>query len=233
MSINQTKIRPLAWIKRRVVKKGRRPYRVRGGLFKGLTLNLDLQHQTQVYLGLWERETYQYLRKAAEDCGWMIDVGAGHGELCVFFLKHSRAKKVLAFEPQEAEAGIIKTNLVLNGEQENQSVTISEKFVGTAEAATHKSLDSLDLDKKQRGFIKVDVDGYEADVLKSGERLLSEGNVNLLVETHSKPLEDECIGWLERRGYRCRIIDNAWWRFIVPEQRPGTPHNRWLWADIP
>jgi hypothetical protein len=59
---------------------------------------------------------------------------------------------------------------------------------------------------------------------------LSEGNMDLLFETHSKDLEDECIGWLRERGYRCEIIDNAWWRFIVPEQRPGTPHNRWLWA---
>lgn len=69
------------------------------------------------------------------------------------------------------------------------------------------------------------MDGYEADVLKSGEKLLSEGKVDLLIETHSKELEDECIGWLNERGYRCEVIDNAWWRFVVPEQRP-TAHTQ-------
>lgn len=108
MSINQTKVRPLAWIKRRLVRKGRRPYKIPVGLFKGLALNLDLQHQTQVYLGLWERETYGYLRRAAEECEWMVDIGAGHGELCLFFLKRSGARRVIAFEPQEPETGFIK-----------------------------------------------------------------------------------------------------------------------------
>lgn len=108
MSINLTKVRPLAWIERRLVRKGRRPYKIPVGLFKGLALNLDLQHQTQVYLGLWERETYGYLRRAAEECEWMVDIGAGHGELCLFFLKRSGARRVIAFEPQEPETGFIK-----------------------------------------------------------------------------------------------------------------------------
>lgn len=229
MSINQTRVRPLAWVKRRLVKGGRRPYKVQVGLFKGLILNLDLQHQTQVCLGLWEQETYSYLRKAAATCEWMVDVGAGKGELCLYFLKNSQAERIVALEPQDSEIEIIESNLALNGEQDNHIVTISDKFVGTAEDPTHTSLDALDVDQGRRGFIKVDVDGYELDVLRSGERLLSEGDIDVLVETHSKPLEDECIGWLESRGYGCEIVNNAWWRFAVPEQRP-IPHNRWIWA---
>lgn len=230
MSINQTRVRPLSWIKRRLVKKGRRPYKVRIGLFRGLVLDLDLQHQTQIYLGLWERETHEYLREAAGSCDWVVDVGAGQGELCLFFLKNSRASRIIALEPQDSEANIIRTNLSLNGARDSRVVTISNKLVGTVADAAHTSLDALDLERTQRGFIKIDVDGYEVDVLKSGERLLSEGSVSLLIETHSKRLEDECIEWLDNKGYRCHIIDNAWWRFIVPEQRPWTPHNRWLWA---
>lgn len=233
MSVNQTKIRPLAWIKRRLVRKGRRPYKAPIGLFQDLTLNLDLQHQTQIYLGLWERETYPYLRKAAARCEWIVDIGAGQGELCLFFLKNSSARKILAFEPKDSEADIMRTNLSLNGEAKNRTLTISGTFVGTADLDTHTPLDALDLARDAWGFIKVDVDGHEVDVLRSGEHLLSNRNIGLLVETHSKPLEDECIEWLEKRGYRCRIVDNAWWRFVVPEQRPGTPHNRWLWADKP
>lgn len=229
MSINQTNIRPLAWVKRRLVKGGRRPYKVYLGLFKGLILNLDLQHQTQVCLGLWEQETYIYLRKAADTCEWMVDVGAGKGELCLYFLKNSRAENIVALEPQDSEIEIIKSNLSLNGERDKHTVTISNKFVGTAEDSNHIPLDALGMEHNKRGFIKVDVDGYELDVLKSGERLLSEGNVDILVETHSKRLEEECLEWLVSRGYICEIVGNAWWRFAVPEQRP-VPHNRWIWA---
>jgi hypothetical protein len=212
-----------------LVKGGRRPYKVPLGLFKGLTLDLDLQHQTQVCLGLWEQETYSYLRKAADTCEWMVDAGAGKGELCLYFLKNSRAKNIIALEPQDSEIELIRSNLALNGEQDNRTITILDKFVGTAEGTQFTPLDALDVDKGKRGFIKIDVDGHELDVLKSGEKLLSEGIVDLLVETHSKRLEEECLEWLESRGYVCRIVDNAWWRFVVPEQRPVS-HNRWLWA---
>jgi len=190
-----------------------------------LTLNLDLQHQTQVYLGLWEQETYKCLREVADACRWMVDVGTERGELCLYFLKESHAERVIAFEPQNSGIEILRSNLLLNGEQDNQSVTISNEFVGTADAPRYTPLDALDVETGKRGFIKIDVDGHELDVLKSGERLLSEGNPDLLVETHSKHLEKECLEWLRERGYRCEIIRNARWRFIVPEQRPGTPHK--------
>jgi FkbM family methyltransferase len=154
MSINQTSIRPLAWVKRRLVKAGRRPCKVRVGLFKGLTLDLDLQHQTQVLLGLWEQETYSYVRRAARTCEWMVDVGAGKGELCLYFLKNSRAKNIIALEPQDSEIEIIRSNLALNGEQDNRSVTISNKFVGTAEDTQFTPLDALDVDKESRAMAK-------------------------------------------------------------------------------
>jgi hypothetical protein len=159
----------------------------------------------------------------------MIDIGAGQGELCLYFLKSSQAERVIAFEPQASEIDIIRSNLLLNEEHSNQHITVLGRFVGTSNDPSYLSLDALELDKDKRGFIKIDVDGREMDVLKSGEGLLSEGNVDLLVETHSQELEDDCFVWLTNKGYHCKIIGNAWWRFIAPEQRP-IAHNRWLWA---
>lgn len=230
MNKNNIPIRPLSWAKRHVVKKGKQPYKVPTGLFRGLILQLDLQNETQIYLGLWEHETHKFIRTAARTCAWVIDVGAGKGELCLYFLRNSQAERILAFEPQIAESGIILRNLSLNGEQSNQRIAIANDFVGTLIDSTHVSLDSLDVDKDSFGFIKVDVDGYEVDVLKSGERLFGHGNVGLLLETHSKELEEECVDWLECRGYVVEVIKNAWWRFAIPEQRPIS-HNRWLWAE--
>jgi hypothetical protein len=36
--------------------------------------------------------------------------------------------------------------------------------------------------------------------------------------------------FLERLGYTCRVIKNAWWRLLIPEQRP-IEHNRWFIAE--
>ncbi len=148
------------------------------------------------------------------------------------FIKNSRASRIIAVEPQTTETDIMSTNLRLNHEHGNPKLTVLNCFVGTSSAPDFTSLDSLKLDLNLPGLVKIDVDGLEVDVLKSGERTISNGRPRLLVETHSKALEDECVDWLTRRGYLVRIIANAWWRFAVPEQRP-TAHNRWLWAEKP
>jgi|TARA_Y100000310_G_C20704101_1_gene833188 FkbM family methyltransferase len=54
------------------------------------------------------------------------------------------------------------------------------------------------------GFIKIDVEGTEIDVLKGGERLIETSRPNLLVEIYepfSKGPLDEIFIWLMERGY--------------------------------
>ena len=230
MRFNHTKIRPLSWIKMIVVKGSHtQSLTVPLGLFKGLKLMLDLSNQTQLYFGLWERETYKYIRKAAGRCRWMVDVGAGKGELCLFFYRKSEAQRVLAIEPQRSEVDILRANIALNDADEGNRLEILSKLVTANPSEGGVTLDALNLPHGERGFIKIDVDGYEMDVLRSGTDILSNGTVDLLVETHSEQLEQECIAWLLTKDYKSEIIKNAWWRLFVPEQRPG-PHNRWLWA---
>jgi hypothetical protein len=59
--------------------------------------------------------------------------------------------------------------------------------------------------------------------------LLSCVNVDILVETYSSEPERHCVNFLEEVGYTCRIIKDAWWRSLIPQQRPRE-HNRWLFA---
>ncbi|HAN45491.1 MAG TPA: hypothetical protein DCQ32_02955 [Cyanobacteria bacterium UBA8156] len=232
MSINETKIRPLSWLKNRLVAKGMFPYRVPLGLYQSLHLYLDLSTQSQVYAGLWERETYPWLRQAARRAQWVVDVGAGKGELCLFFAQHSTAHRIVAVEPQASETGWIEANCQLNPPAWRQRIEIQQKCIGRSTDPGYVALDDLGLALTESGFIKVDVDGFEMEVLQSGEHLLREGKVDLLVETHSPQLEKDCVAWLTARGYECQIVDNAWWRFLIPEQRP-LELNRWLWATQP
>lgn len=231
-SINLMKFRPLSAIKRAVVPGGKRPARVPVGLFKGITLDLDLAQAMQKYLGLWETETHAFIRQAASRCQWAVDVGAGAGELVLYLLLKSRADPVHAFEPDPAETAQLRANLALNGRENDPRLALHQRPVSINPNPPFVALDAIGLEAGRRGFLKIDVDGQEMHVLQSGETLLSKGHVDVLVETHSPSLEGECMNFLSERGYACSIIPNAWWRLIVPEARP-LPHNRWLAATKP
>jgi precorrin-6B methylase 2 len=190
-------------------------------------LELDLQHAMQQYLGLHERETFAFVRRSVGRAAWMIDVGAGNGELSIFFVRDSHCQIVYAFEPDPEAVRRFHRNLRFNGLIENPRLIIHNCFAGTSPAPSSLAIDDLALDPNKPGLLKIDVDGAEVDVLESARRLLTAGHPDVLVEVHSQKLENDCIGRLENLGYAVKIIDNAWWRLIVPERRP-IAHNRWI-----
>jgi hypothetical protein len=199
------------------------------GLYKGIYLDTNPIFQTQLILGLWERETYGVIRQAAAKAEWFIDLGAGKGELCMFFARRKQVLRIIAIEPNHSEAQTLLANLNYNNIDPNR-VELLEKFCGSASDDMFVKIDQLGIIPSARGFIKIDVDGFELDVLRSGQQLLSQGNADLLVETHSGELEKGCIEFLEEMDYTCRVIKNAWWRLLIPEQRP-IEHNRWFYAE--
>jgi len=228
-SPNSVSFRPLSQVKGLFVKPGRRPLRVAGGLFRGMTLEIDLQHQTQVYFGLYETETFSVIKKSASNAAWAVDVGAGAGELSIYFLRQPRCRMIYAFEPQATEVELFRQNVLLNGLQGDQRLVILEKFAGPADGTKSLPIDQLQLDLGAKGFLKIDVDGYEVDVLESAKKTLQEAKPDVLVEVHYKQLEAACIDILKAYGYGVRVIPNAWWRIFVPERRP-IEHNRWIFA---
>jgi hypothetical protein len=201
------------------------PRTIRFGVFRGIRTMAVPAESVQIRLGLWERETYKYIRQAAKAARWMIDIGAASGEHSLFFSLRTRADPIIAVEPSTPD--LVRQNLELN---RSRSIEILEKYLGTT--ADQVRLDSLLVPRQVTGFIKLDTDGAEFDILKSGEGLLREARPLLLIETHSAALERDCSDFLASFGYEIMIVPNAWWRTIVPEQRPGD-HNRWLWAKRP
>ncbi len=120
---------------------------------------------------------------------------------------------------------MVRENIELNG---SNRIVLLERFIGTEPGQL--PLDDLPVPHDRRGFIKLDADTAELAILQSGRRLLAEAKPLLLVETHSPELEHDCCAFLAGLGYRLEIIPNAWWRALVPEQRP-LDHNRWFWAE--
>jgi hypothetical protein len=193
------------------------------GVFRGVKTIASPRESVQIRLGLWEQETYRYIRRAAHEASWVIDIGAGSGELSIFFDYRTKANPIIAVEAWNTR--LLRQNIELNC---SHRINVVEQYLGIE--ADRIPLNSLEVPRDQRGFIKLDADFAEFSILQSGEQLLSEGKPMLLVETHSAALEHDCCAFLRQLGYATKIIPNAWWRAIIPEQR-HLDHNRWFWAE--
>jgi methyltransferase FkbM-like protein len=213
-------------LKRSLLPVGEQPIRVRAGLYRGLELIIEPQDSAQLLFGLQERETHRYIRRMLRRARWMIDIGAAHGELALLFARN----RIRSTAIDADDHGRLARHAAMNGIPIGLDLEVHGKFVGTAAADNIVTLDTLTRDRADVGFVKIDVDGGEIDVIESGRMLLAEKRTNFLIETHSSALEKGCIDLLSAAGYTVSIIDNAWWRRFVPEQRP-IEHNRWLTAE--
>jgi len=108
-------------------------------------------------------------------------------------------------------------------------VEIVPKLVGERDDAEWCSLDRVAADLPRPLMLKIDVDGGEMGVLRGGAQLIRSGECVFVIETHTPELERDCDQFLRDAGYTTRIIDNAWYRKFIPENR-AIPHNRWLVA---
>lgn len=219
---------PLSKLKLKVLSPGRKPRRIVAGPFKNLVMHLDLHSQTQFLIGTFERETHKSLTTFSKNIASVIDVGAADGEYTVFFAARTGASVIHAFEPRQEYHDLIKRNLALNGCDDWSRVRLHKSFVGSVTSLNTTTLDSLS-EILFPCFIKIDVDGAELDVLAGALDILRRAEVRWLIETHSIDLEQRCEALLRTNGYVTKIVRNAWWRCILPEQR-NELHNRWLVA---
>lgn len=213
-------------IKRLLFMEGRHLRRLRGGVAKGMLMELDLANQSQRYFGLDERELVATLRSLIPDCRSLIDVGANDGYYTMAFLQ-SPAERVIACEPGPPMEQLL-ANARANGYEPGKRFTVERRFIGSGVGSV--SIKELVRDLPRPIFLKVDIDGGEVDLLRSAEGCDCLSDLRWLIETHSKELEEQCVEWLQHHGYRTRLIYNAPWRVLLPEQRP-IPHNRWLVAE--
>lgn len=192
-------------------------------------MGLSLRTQSQVYVGLFEKEIHPWLNRLSNGIATAIDIGAAHGEYTLYFLTKTKATKVFAFEPDVSLFPCLHENLRLNGLDQSGRLEISAKFLGFSDTDRETRLDSLATSVDAPCLIKMDVDGAEAQILNGAETINALPDVRWIIETHSRELESLCDRILIAAGFQTRIIPNARWRVFVPEQRP-IEHNRWLAA---
>lgn len=199
------------------------------GLARNIKMRIDLNHKSQRYLGLDEREVQPSFRRYANLSSVFVDIGASDGYYGLIYHKLNNKGEIFLCDADPSYAPQQKAHFLMNNFSLNK-VNFISKFISDITNETHIALDNLLKNADDTIFLKIDVDGGELHVLKGVEKVLTQNDCKLIVETHSKELEDKCTAYLQGLGYKSAIIPNAWWRLFVPEKRP-IEHNRWFNAE--
>lgn len=214
-------VRPLTRLRNAFVPAGLAPRRILTGAFSGLTLILDLRCQAQCWLGLYERELYRPLRRLSCGIRTAVDLGCAEGEFTVYFLARTPATTVFAIDGNADYLEALRRNVQLNPPADSRLV-LHQGYI--------ESLDWLVDQIEPPCLLKMDIDGGESSVLANSPRLLALPRMRWVIEVHSADLERDCVRLLEQNRYRARIVNNAWWRHLLHEQRP-IELNRWIVAE--
>lgn len=201
---------------------------IKGGIGKGLKMKIDVSSKAQRVIGLDEREIQKPFADYAKKSDCFFDIGASDGYYSLLFRKFNKNASIYMFEAQER----FKEEQIEHFNMNNFPINYHHfaKFVSDKNDAQNISIDKLYTEKGKTLLFKIDVDGGEMDVLNGMTETIKNNKCLFVIETHSKQLELDCIQFLEKLGYSTKIIDQGWYRSIVPEERP-TEHNRWFVAE--
>lgn len=182
---------------------------------------------------------YAALGERALRADVILDVGGGGGAISTWFSRW--AKRVIVFEPSPANRELIRTHHRIR-DVRNVEIVACAMGAESGEATLHlkrepghnslgdigasETVDrvrvpvrTLDEFAAERGFetiglLKIDVEGYEPDVIRGADRLLREQRIELVLFEFSPAFYrqrgiDPCapVDALEERGYSVRHVN--------------------------
>jgi hypothetical protein len=211
-----------------LLPQGAAPRTIPFGPARGLRMEIDFAHQSRLYLGIFELELQRWFRAFCPPGASGFDIGAREGYVALVLARLSQGGRVLAVEADPAELERLQRNIELNSSLTRAPEPRLARVTGRVGSDRDVTLD--DLAFEEDGFVpdlvKLDVEGWELEALRGGERLLTERKPHLVVETHTEKIERGCIDLLAANGYAPRLVEPRRW---LPEVRDG--HNRWLVAE--
>ncbi len=152
-------------------------------------------------------------------CGSMVlDIGAQYGDYALLWAKRNGAR-VYAIEALKSNykemfedfalnmAGIIPIRAFVGNGLNVRYKNFGDMAEKTEEvnAEVEKTITIDDFVKEKDiipDFIKIDVEGFELDVLQGAKETLCKFHPKIIIETHSKELRKKCNELLEENGYK-------------------------------
>lgn len=171
-------------------------------LIKNLTKQIKKEHNLN-FLNIYSKFYCEALREIYEDKIYsffqikkgdiVYDIGAGGGEYSILCAKNGA--KCLAFELREDAYNLMNKNIKFNNFQ-NKIKSYLEKINDKKTMDEH-----IKKTKKIPTLIKIDVEGDELKVLNGAKKALKKYPLKLILETHSKQLEKDCLDFLFKLKY--------------------------------
>jgi FkbM family methyltransferase len=182
--------------------------------------------------------------------GTLVDVGAHIGSLCLPFAAARPSWRVIAVEAHPELAQLVHGSAERNGLSNVQTLAVaageapglaefpavglgSSGNFGTLGFRSDPSLPRRpvgvrpldDIAPDDTRLVKVDVEGFEPQVLRGGRRVLRELRPVWLIETHRKDLQErqEVAALLHAEGYRLFWFFSPFATFAAPRGQPQDP----------
>jgi predicted nicotinamide N-methyase len=174
----------------------------------------------RVYSGLYEIELNRWIRRLVGPATAVFDIGAQYGFDALMFARLG-ASRVLTVEADSNLEPLLQRNIERN--QMSERVTVEIGWIGDGSNDT-VTIDSLAARFFVPEFIKMDIEGAEADALLGAQRVLA-SQPAVLIEVHAAELERRCVALLRGAGYESLVtVDPRRW---LPDRRPAA-FNRWV-----
>lgn len=181
------------------------------GALEGYRMSVDWSRYRSFVYGTWEPKVIRAVTGAAENGMTIIDIGAHIGYYSLLFAKCvGPTGRVFAFEPLPGNFAVLQMNVRLNNLQNvhlrNQAVFSRTQEItitapddqpnpgnGTIHNETgpnHFCVEAVALDDfcaelaLRPGILKMDVEGYEYDVLTGAQETINRCRPDLLIELH-------------------------------------------------
>jgi len=182
-------------------------------------MRVDFAHQSRLLVGLYEVEIAGHCKRLLSQCTSAFDIGANAGYYSLILAKHTGGE-VIAVEPENHSIAEMQANFDKNP----YPITPVQAMVGIEVADNMTTLDQLSQNHFSPDFIKMDIEGGEADALGGGQALIERHRPHMVIEVHSESLEAECREILGRYNYKITRVDPRGW---LPEERVDA-YNGWI-----
>ena len=145
----------------------------------------------------------------------VLDVGASYGDSSIWWAKKFGAK-VVAFEPLKDVFIALEKNVEINSVDVvayNVAIGNGEEIAGKSKGGMFsargdlkiktKRLDEYSFDRVD--LLKIDVEGFELDVIEGAIGTLKRFKPRVIIETHSRKLRSLCHETLSKLGYELKV----------------------------